>query len=84
MLFLQRSTECGRFTVSITSNVPESSSLLAQEAAQSLKELSDILASASTLAMQAAVQCLETHVAPPAVDAVARGVASQGERSTRD
>ena len=64
MLFLQKSTPCGRFTVSITSNVPESSMLLVFESARSLKDLSDVLANASTLALEAAVRLLDSHASP--------------------
>lgn len=69
-LFLQKSTPCGRFTVSITSNVPESSLLLLGESARSLKNLSDVLSDAAHLALTAAVGLLETHGPSPAVDAV--------------
>jgi hypothetical protein len=58
-LFLQKSTPDGRFTVSITSNTPESSLLLLQESARSLTALSDILSEASTLALTAAVNLLD-------------------------
>lgn len=59
MLFLQKSTPCGRFTVHITSNVPEATVLITQDGARSLKALSDVLTDAATAALQAAVALLE-------------------------
>lgn len=61
MLFLEKSTPCGRFTVSITSNIPDASLMLAQEGARSLKDLSDVLAGASTTALECAVALLEKY-----------------------
>ena len=58
-LFLQKSTQCGRFTVSITSNIPESSMLLRQESAMSLKDLSDVLTDAAQMALTAAINILD-------------------------
>lgn len=68
MLFLQKSTPCGRFTVSITSNVPESSLLLTQDSARSLKNLSDLLTEGATSALQAAIGLLEAHGEPVTAD----------------
>ena len=72
MLFLQKSTPCGRFTVSVTSNVPEASMLLVGDSARSLKDLSDLLTDASRLALEAAVGLLDTHASRPAADRPAR------------
>lgn len=44
--------------------------LLVQDSAKSLKNLSDILADASRLALEAAVSLLEAHAKPPSADAV--------------
>ncbi len=79
MLFLQKVTACGRFTISITSNVPESSMLLSQDAARSLKNLSDELSGAATMALQAAVSILEARKQPASVGAVdpVEGIATE-------
>jgi len=78
MLFLQKSTPCGRFTVSITSNdVSESSILLRQESARSLKALSDLLTEAASCSLEAAVWILEAH----GVDGGALGDAQRSEHT---
>lgn len=70
MLFLQKTTACGRFTISITSNVPEASFLLVQESARSLKNLSDELSAGAAIALRGAVSLLEIHGQPKSVGAV--------------
>jgi hypothetical protein len=70
MLFLQKTTKCGRFTISITSDTPEASTLLLQDSARSLKNLADELSAGATMALRAAVSLLEAHGQPPSTNAV--------------
>lgn len=63
MLNLSKQTSCGRFIVTIRSDVPGTDLMLVSDVARSLKELSDILSEASMLALRHAVEMLER---PPA------------------
>lgn len=60
-LFLRKTTPCGRFTVAITSNVPDKEVGFVQDHARSLKNLADLLTEGATFAMEAAVLLLESH-----------------------
>ena len=58
-MFFEKSTPCGRFTVTIETQQVGGPSLLRQDAARSAKDLSDICAEASRLALELAVSLLE-------------------------
>lgn len=55
---MQKTTPCGRFTVTIISNTPLTELSTVQDHARSLKNLADLMSEGATFALEAAVRLL--------------------------